>query len=367
MIYLSWYYFSLEEKLMFSFKNDYSEGAHPHILLSLASRCSETNCPYGTDSHSAAAADMIRGLCKAPNAEVAFLSGGTATNVLAISAFLRNNYEAAICAATGHINVHETGAIENSGHKVIGVPAGEGKLTPELVQRVLDTHSSEHMVEPKLVYISQSTELGTIYSKAELASLSDFCRSRGLYLYLDGARLGSALMAKENDLSLEDIAALTDAFYIGGTKNGLLFGEALVMLNEEMRDHYRYIIKQKGYMLAKGYVVGTMFEAALKDGLFFRMAMHENEAASKIADAVRSTGFEFYAKPQTNQIFVTLPDALADELVEEFGCNIEARLEGGNSAVRLVTSWATDDRAVEAVSEWFLTKYCAGLVKDMMR
>lgn len=352
----------------FSFKNDYSEMAHPHILLALAARATEVNDPYGEDKHSAAAADMIRSLCKAPNAEVAFIAGGTATNALAISLFLRNPYEAAVCAVTGHINVHETGAIENTGHKVISVPSsGDGKLTPALIQPVLDWHSCEHMVVPKLVYISQSTELGTIYSKAELAALSEYCHKNGLYLYLDGARLGSALMAKESDLTLEDIAALTDAFYIGGTKNGLLFGEALVMLNEEMREHYRYMIKQKGYMLAKGCVAGAMFEAAFKDGLFFAMAMHENEAAEKIADAVRSTGFEFYAKPQTNQVFVILPDELADELVEKFGCNIESRLANGRSAVRIVTSWATTDEGVNAISEWFLTKYCAGLVKEMMK
>ena len=352
----------------YSFKNDYSEGAHPHILLSLAARSTETNCPYGMDKHSEAAANMIRERCKAPNAEVAFIAGGTATNALAISLFLRNPYEAAICAVTGHINVHETGAIENTGHKVINVPSdGDGKITPELIQPVLDWHNCEHMVVPKLVYVSQSTELGTVYSKAELTALSEYCRKNGLYLYLDGARLGSALMAKENDLTLEDIAALTDAFYIGGTKNGLLLGEALVMLNEEMRENYRYMIKQKGYMLAKGYVVGTMFEAAFKDGLFFGMALHENEAAEKIADAIRSTGFEFYAKPQTNQIFVILPDALADELADEFGCNIESRLANGKSAARIVTSWATTDEAVNALSEWFLTKYCAGLLKEMMK
>ena len=210
---------------MSKFKNDYSQCAHPAILEALTRFGAETNCAYGEDIHSAAAEDIIRKLCKAPEAKVVFVSGGTTANVLGLSALLRNGYEAVICAETGHINVHETGAVEYSGHKILAVQTDvDGKLTPELIAPVLELNCGEHMVEPKAVYVSQSTERGAVYSRDELAAISKFCREHGLYLFLDGARLGSALMAKKNDITLSDIASLVDAFYIGGTKNGLLFG-----------------------------------------------------------------------------------------------------------------------------------------------
>lgn len=351
----------------YSFRNDYSEGAHPFIIQSLFTRCSETNLPYGADKHSKAAADMIRSLCNAPEAEVAFLAGGTPTNVIAISAFLRNSYEAVIAAVSGHVNVHETGAIEYSGHKVIDVPSGiDGKLTPELIDSAVSFHGGEHMVVPKLVYLSQSTELGTIYSKAELAAISEYCKAHDLYLFMDGARLGSALMAKENDVDLADIAELCDAFYIGGTKNGLLFGEALVFTDTFATDHLRWLIKQHGFLLAKGFGVGIQFEEAFCDGLFFKMAKHENDCAEKIVGAIRQCGFDLYTKWQTNQIFVILPEKLGEELSNEFGCFIESHLSGDRCAVRIVTSWATTDEAVGAICEWFLEKFCAGIIRDYM-
>ncbi len=352
---------------MYSFKNDYSEGAHPDILKALCACGAEQNAAYGTDKHSAAAADMIRSFCQSPDSGVVFVGGGTPANVLAVSALLRNSYEAAICADSGHINVHETGAIEYSGHKVIEVPAGpDGKLSAEGVADVLCRHASEHMVVPKLVYISQTTETGTLYSKAELSALSCFCRENGLYLYVDGARLGSALMAEENDVSLADLAALCDAFCIGGTKNGLLLGEALVMQNKDMQEHLRWIIKQHGFMLAKGFVVGIQFEEALRDGLYFDMAKHANEAAAKIAEAVTQSGFEFYAKPQSNQLFVILPPELAAEAHEKYNCNIDRTLADGRAVIRIVTSWATTDEAVEDFSAWMIKQLCFGLVKSII-
>lgn len=352
---------------MYSFKNDYSEGAHPDILKALCACSAEQNAAYGKDKHSAAAADMIRGLCQSPKSGVAFIGGGTPTNVLALSALLRNPYEAVVCADSGHINVHETGAIEYSGHKVIEVPVSpEGKLSPEDVAGVLRRHETEHMVVPKLVYISQTTETGTLYSKAELSALSAFCRENGLYLYVDGARLGSALMAEENDVTLADLAALTDAFCIGGTKNGLLMGEALVMQNAEMQDHLRWLIKQKGFMLAKGFVVGIQFEEALRDGLYFDMARHANAAAAKIAEAVAQSGFEFYSKPQSNQLFVILPPELAAEAHEKYCCNIDRTLPDGRTVIRIVTSWATSDEAVEDFSAWMIKQLCFGLVKSII-
>ena len=359
--------YSANEVEKYSFRNDYSEGAHPFIIQALFTRCAEVNLPYGVDKHSAAAADKIREICKAPEAEIAFFAGGTPTNVLAISAFLRNGYEAVIAPVSGHVNVHETGAIEYSGHKVIEVASGiDGKITPELIDSAVGFHGGEHMVVPKLVYISQSTELGTIYSKAELTAISEYCRSHGLYLFIDGARLGSALMAKENDLDLADIAKLCDAFCIGGTKNGLLFGEALVFTNTSVTDHLRWLIKQHGFLLAKGFAVGIQFEEAFRDGLFFKMAKHENECAEKIVDAIKQCGFELYTKWQTNQIFVILPTKLAEELSDKFGCFIESRLTEDRCAVRIVTSWATTEDSVNEISEWFLTKFCAGIIKDYM-
>ena len=339
---------------MFRFECDYSECAHPLILKYLAAHAGEQNCTYCTDIYAEKMTKTIRELCKAPEAQLVFLNGGTATNVLAIDAFLRRPFEAAVCAATGHINVHETGAVEYSGHKVIAVSCGaDGKLTPELILPVLKKHESEHMVVPKLVYISQSTEVGTIYSKAELTALSDFCHEHGLYLYLDGARIASALTAAENDLTLADIAALTDAFYIGGTKNGLLQGEILVMLNPDIKDQIRWYIKQKGFMLAKGFVVSMQFDYAFSTGLFFEMAKHANAMAEKIRAAVESAGYSFYAKPQTNQLFVILPDVLAEEVCEKFAAKVEARLPDGKTAVRFVTSWATAEEGVRSLCEWF--------------
>ena len=218
------------------------------------------------------------------------------------------------------------------------------------------------------VYISKDADGLELLSavKAELSALSAFCRENGLYLYVDGARLGSALMAEENDVTLADLAALTDAFCIGGTKNGLLMGEALVMQNAEMQDHLRWLIKQKGFMLAKGFVVGIQFEEALRDGLYFDMARHANAAAAKIAEAVAQSGFEFYSKPQSNQLFVILPPEIAAEAHEKYCCNIDRTLPDGRTVIRIVTSWATTDEAVEDFSAWMIKQLCFGLVKSII-
>ena len=348
----------------YSFRNDYSESAHPKIIEAVMKLAYESNTPYGMDRHSEAAANMIRELCGRPDAEVAFTGGGTATNVLAISAFLRNSYEAVICADTGHINVHETGSIEYAGRKAICIPVGvDGKLTPELIDPVYKGFESEHMVVPKLVYISQSTELGTIYSKAELTALSKYCHENGLWLFVDGARLGSALMSKYNDVSLKDIGELCDGFYLGGTKNGLLFGEALVLTDAKVADHLRWLIKQRGIMIAKGFVVGAMFEEALGTGLYFDIAKYENESAERIVEAIKQAGFDLYTEFQTNQIFVLLPAELGQELSDTYGCFIQARLPDGRWAVRIVTACGTTEEAIQDISAWFIKKVCAGIVK----
>lgn len=338
---------------MYSFRNDYSEGAHPQVLEALCRYNLEQNTGYGLDVHSAHAADHIRELCACPGAAVHFISGGTQTNMLLISSCLRP-FQAVIAAETGHIHVHETGAVEASGHKILAVAASDrtdpdtaGKLTPEDIRTICIAHADEHMVQPALVYISDSTELGTIYRRQELAALHEVCKELGLWLFLDGARLGSALTCPENDLTLADIAALTDAFYIGGTKNGALYGEALVLVNPALQKDFRYAIKNRGAMLAKGFTIGIQFEALLTGRLYFELAEHANRLAAKLTEALVGLDCEFYAPSPTNQVFPILPDTVCTRLAEEFQFETQKQLKDGRSAVRFVTSWATPEEAVD--------------------
>lgn len=330
---------------MYSFKNDYSEGAHPRILEALINANLTQNEGYGLDIHSKAAADSIKKLVERDDVDVHFLVGGTQTNMVSIASALRP-FEAAIAASTGHINVHETGAIEGSGHKVLALPAPDGKLTPAIIDACVKAHEDEHMVLPKLVYISDSTEIGSIYSKEELCALSHYCRQHDLYLYLDGARLGSALTSKENDLTLADIAKLTDAFYIGGTKNGAMLGEAIVIANPKMKENFRFMIKNRGAMLAKGFIAGIQFEELFKDGLFFEMAEHENEMADILRKGIESLGYSFASNSPTNQLFPIFPNALIEKLEEEFGFYRQEKIDEEHTSIRLVTSWATPEKEV---------------------
>lgn len=331
---------------MYSFKNDYSEGAHPKILEALALASREQSDTYGYDRHSLHAAELIRQQIGREEVDVHFLVGGTQTNLTAISAFLRP-HEAAVAAVTGHINVHETGAIEATGHKVVTAASSDGKLTPELVKGVLEMHPDEHMVKPKLVYISDSTEVGTIYTKSELAALSVCCRENELYLYLDGARLGSALTASGNQITMKDLGELTDAFYIGGTKNGAFCGEALVICNPALKVDFRYLLKQKGAMLAKGMVLGVQFEELFQNNLYFELAAHANKLAERMKQAISEAGFEFLALSPTNQLFPIFPDELVKKLRQNYDFEVWQKLDGAVTAIRLVTSWATPEAAVE--------------------
>ncbi len=346
---------------MYSFKNDYSEGAHPRILEAMLHSNLTQNEGYGLDVHSLHAAELIKGAVGREDVDIHFLVGGTQTNLLAISSCLRP-FQAAVCALTGHINVHETGAIEGTGHKVLALPAADGKLTPALVEACLLAHEDEHMVQPKLVYVSDSTEIGTIYSKAELAALSAFCRGHGLFLYLDGARLGSALTCAENDLLLSDIAGLVDMFYIGGTKNGALFGEALVIVNPALKEDFRFMIKNRGAMLAKGFVAGIQFEELFSDGLFFSLAKHANEMAAILKEGVQEAGFSFRSDSPTNQLFPILPDALVESLEQDFSFYRQEKSDAGHTVIRLVTSWATPKEAVLSFLD-SLNRRNAGLQK----
>ncbi len=340
---------------MYSFTNDYSEGAHPQILKAIMETNLIQNTGYSLDTHTSHAIALIRDEIKQPDADIHIIAGGTQTNLITISAALRP-HQAVISAVTGHINVHETGAIEATGHKVLAMDTPDGKLTPALVMQALDFHTDEHMVQPKMVYISNSTEVGTQYTKAELEALSRLCRQKNLYLFMDGARMGAALTSPVNDLTLADIAALTDVFYIGGTKNGALFGEALVILRDELKPDFRFMIKQKGAMLAKGWLLGIQFEEMFQNRLFFDMASHANAMAGKLRAALTDLGYTFAYDSQTNQLFPVFSNERIEELAKEFTFNIDKKIDETHSCIRLVTSWATREEGVEEFIQ-FLKRY----------
>lgn len=336
---------------MYSFKNDYSEGAHPRILNALVESNLEQEEGYGEDRYSLKAIDLLKQKLGRADVAIHLIPGGTQTNLIAISAFLRP-HEAAIAAKTGHINVHETGAIEATGHKVLVAESDEGgKLNPAAIQAVLDAHPDEHMVKPRLVYISDTTEIGSIYNKKELEQLSDFCHANNLILYMDGARLGSALCSEGNDLKLSDLPALLDAFYVGGTKNGALLGEALVICRDALKEDFRYYIKQKGALLAKGRVLGVQFLELFRDNLFFDLAMHANKMADKLRAGLSEAHFGFLANSPSNQIFPILPNSLITELQSNYSFIIWSKVDADHSAIRLVTSWATKEAEVSAFLE----------------
>lgn len=330
---------------MYSFKNDYSEGAHPRILQALINSNLIQEEGYGLDSHTQKAIFRIKDLAGDQSIDVHLISGGTQTNLTAISTFLRP-HEACIAAHTGHIATHETGAIEYTGHKVLTIESSNGKITAAQIQEILDLHPNEHTVKPKLVYISNPTELGTIYNKKELESLSKFCKTNHLFLYVDGARLGSALCVKEANLTLADLTFLTDAFFIGGTKSGALLGEALVISNPILKEDIRYLIKQRGALLAKGRLLGIQFEELFSDNLYFELASHANEMAAMLSDGLRKAACEFLIDSPTNQIFPILDKQLIKRLEKQFEFYIWEQIDDNRSAIRLVTSWATKEDAV---------------------
>lgn len=335
---------------MYSFKNDYSEGAHPRILKALMESNYEQEEGYGEDRFCLEATALLKRKIGSANADIHFLTGGTQTNLTVISAFLKS-HEAAIAAVTGHINTHETGAIEATGHKVAAVETADGKLTPSYVKKVLDAHTDEHMVKPRLVYISNSTEIGSIYTKQEMEQLRDFCRENKLLLYMDGARLGSALCSEGNDLELSDLPDLVDAFYIGGTKNGALIGEALVICNDSLKEDFRYHIKQKGGMLAKGRLLGIQFRELFHDNLFFELAMHANKMAGILRKELTNAGYQFVTYSPSNQLFPILPNTLITELQKKYSFIVWEKVNEDHSAIRLVTSWATKEEMVLAFIE----------------
>ena len=339
---------------MISFRNDYSEGAHPKILAALEQNNLTTTCGYSMDPFCDEARAAIRARFACPAADVHFLVGGTIANTTVIAAALRP-WEGVIAADTGHINVHETGAIEATGHKAIAVPGADGKLTPAAIADAAAQHCAqpgiydEHMVLPRMAYISDATELGTVYTKAELTALRAACDAHGLYLYLDGARLAQALTAAGNDLQPEDFATYCDVFYLGGTKNGLLFGEAVVITNEALKPHFRNMIKQRGGMFAKGFLFGTQFTAYLQDELWLTMARHAVTQAQRIQTAAVQKGYRLFAVSPTNQVFLVLSHAQIERLRQDFAFEITGHVDDDHEAGRFVCSWATKEEAVDAL------------------
>lgn len=335
---------------MIRFNCDYSEGAHPRILEKLAQTNLEQAPGYGQDTYCRQAADLIKSLCQTPQAEVHFLAGGTQTNLTVVAACLRP-YQTVISADSGHINVHETGAIEATGHRILTVPGQNGKLTAEQIARCCKEHwlddNPEFAPQPKLVYISFPTEYGTLYSKEELSAIRRVCDENNLFLFADGARLGYGLEAPGNDVTLADLAACCDVFYIGGTKIGALLGEAVVIVNPKLQKDFRYFMKQKGAMLAKGRILGIQFLALFEDGLYFKLSKHADEMAQIIRQACAKCGFEFLYDSPTNQQFPIMPDDLIKQLEELYAFSHTKRLDHRRSAIRICTSWATRREDVE--------------------
>ena len=342
---------------MILFHNDYSEGCHEKVLEKLTQTNLEQTPGYGEDVYCAAAAEMIRAKC-GRDVYVQFLVGGTQANMTVIAAALRH-HQGAICADSGHIHVHETGAVEATGHKCIALPSVEGKITAQQVENYVLSHradpSFEHMAQPKLVYISNPTEWGTLYTLSELEELSSVCRKLGLYLFVDGARLGYGLMAKGNDVTMEDLARLCDVFYIGGTKVGALFGEAVVISNPEIAQDFRYHIKQRGGMLAKGRLLGVQFCALMENDLYFEISAHADRLADQLRATFTELGYSFFMENTTNQLFPILPSSVRKALAEKYTFIEMDQVDEDRRACRFCTSWATREENVNAL--------CADLVK----
>jgi len=342
---------------MIRLNNDYCFGAHPNILEALTNLNNEANPGYGLDAHCKEAAENIKKACNVPDADVHFIVGGTQTNLIVIQAALRS-YQGAVCVQSGHINVHETGAVENCGIKILTAPGYDGKIKAEEIEKFAHDYEisdvQEHITEPKLVYISFPTELGTIYSKKELEDISNTCHKHGMYLFIDGARLSYGLAGENNDVTIEDIASLSDVFFIGGTKCGLLFGEAVVINNSEIKPCFRHYIKQKGAMLAKGWLLGVQFNEMFKDGLYFEIGKKAVELALRIKNACKEKGIALASDSPTNQQFVIMKDTDLKKLSEKYFYEYQERVDETHSNVRFCTSWATKEEDIDE------------LIKDIM-
>ena len=336
---------------MYNFASDYLEGAHPKVMEALNQTNFVQTVGYGEDEYCQKAKDKIKKILNNENVDIHFLVGGTQTNMIMISSALKD-YQAVIAVDSGHINVHETGAVEFTGHKVLPLPQDNGKISAADLKDYLQTYyadgSYDHMVFPGMVYISHPTEVGTLYTKNELENISTVCKECGLYLFLDGARMGYGLMAPGTDVTLPDIAKCCDVFYIGGTKVGALFGEAVVITNPCLKQDFRYCIKQKGGMLAKGRLLGVQFLELFKDGLYFEISKHAIDMAMLLKDGLKEKGYEFFMDSDTNQQFIIVEDAKLQEIRQKYGVTYQERYDETHSVIRLCTSWATKEENVKA-------------------
>ena len=337
-----------KDKLFFA--SDYMEGAHPRIIERFAETNMVSTIGYGDDIYSVHARELIRKACDAPDADVYFLAGGTQTNAVVIDSLIES-YQGVIASEAGHISTHEAGAIEFTGHKVLALPEESGKIKASQVSDAVDAYwndeNHEHLVMPGMVYISQPTESGTLYSLEELTSLSEVCHEKGLYLYMDGARMAYALACPENDVTLPDIARLCDAFYIGGTKCGTLLGEAVVIPKHDLIPHFFTLIKQHGALLAKGRVTGIQFETLFTDDLYFKIGKNAIDTSARIKAALKEKGYEFAFYSPTNQIFIILTPEEKEHLEEQVVMGFWDNLPDGRIVMRIATSWATSDENVD--------------------
>lgn len=335
--------------MTYRFNSDYTEGCHEAVLAKLVETNMEQTDGYGLDPYCDKARALIKETFACPDADVHFLVGGTQTNLTVICAALRP-HQAVYASVPSHINTHEAGAIEHVGHRVLPLPTADGKLTAEQIRAEWTSYAKdpnrEHWAQPKMVYISQPTEIGSMYSKKELTELYAACRGAGLYLFIDGARLGYALGAPDNDMTPAELAANCDVFYIGGTKCGLLFGEAVVILNDALKSDFRTIAKQCGSILAKGRLLGIQFGAIMEDGLYFKICGRAVRQALKIRDALRERGFKFITPSPTNQQFIAMTAEQYAALSKEFALSHSGYLPDGSYSVRICTSWATKDEEV---------------------
>ena len=334
---------------MIRFECDYTQGAHPLIMERLLETNLEQTCGYGEDDYCKHAAELIKEACANDNIDVHFLVGGTQTNATVISSVLKG-YQGAVCADTGHINVHETGAVEATGHKVLALPNIDGKINAKMVEDYVSGHyndvTASHMVQPGMVYISLPTESGTMYSKKEIMDIFDVCRKYDMCFFIDGARLGYGLTSEINDISLNDLCKYSDIFYIGGTKVGALFGEAVIISNDAYKKDFRYNIKRHGGLLAKGRLLGIQFETLFTDDLYFRISKNAIDMAMKLKKAFTDMGYELFADSYTNQQFVYLDDSKAEQLSKKYTFSLWGEYNG-KKAYSFCTSWATTNTQIE--------------------
>lgn len=339
---------------MISFESDYTTGAHPKILKRLSDINFEHTSGYGTDVYCASAIEKIRKACSCPEAEVYFAVGGTQTNQLVISTMLKD-YEGVVAADTGHVAAHEAGAIEHSGHKVLTVPSHQGKMKAEelqaFVKNFYEDGNHEHMVFPGMVYISQPTEYGSLYSKQELEQIVAVCKAYEMILYVDGARLGYALMSEENDVTLPELAKLADVFYIGGTKVGALCGEAIVFTKNNMPKHFIPLAKQRGALIAKGRLLGIQFDTLFTDDLYLKCGKHAMEQKKKLVSILKNAGFEFFYESPTNQQFVVIEDEKLKKLQEKVAVSFWEKKDETHTVIRFCSSWSTTDEDLATLEQ----------------